>query len=235
MGQAEDSWNVLDSPLASNLGTGISSYLLAESVEKGLAAYHRAAFHLEKTALWGKRLKRVPLSEAVDKAIYDVTVVGLIAERFVPRGLRARLSRLGRGLVDEAVWLNSGFVEVDEVVGYQFRRMYKLPGGRLAGRLAHSWGKHVLDWGIGVGIDVGVQWWLDKGNPYLTPTQKNWRMGIAAIGSAGSFVVALVVPGPGWVGFVVGIGASMIWDAWIAPEIHQQYGLEGQRKLRPLQ
>jgi hypothetical protein len=138
-------------------------------------------------------------------------------------------------LVDEAVWLNSGFVEVDEVVGYQFRRMYKLPGGRLAGRLAHSWGKHFLDWGIGVSIDVGVQWWQDKDNPFLTTEQKNWRMGVAATGSTASWFAALVlVPGGGWAAFGVGVFVAILWDVTVQPFIFERTGLEPQRNLAPL-
>ncbi|MFZ5915889.1 MAG: hypothetical protein ACOYZ7_03055, partial [Chloroflexota bacterium] len=146
---------------------------------------------------------------------------------------------------DEAVWLNSGFVEVDEVVGYQFRRMYKLPGGRLAGRLAHSWGK-ALDWGIGVGIDVGVQWWLDRGNPYLTAEQKAYRAGIAGVGGlvsggvgalvkAGLVKIGLVSGPAGWVAVAVGIGFEVtVWDRWIAPMIYESGGLNEELRLLPL-
>jgi hypothetical protein len=137
-------------------------------------------------------------------------------------------------LVDEAVWLNSGFVEVDEVVGYQFRRMYKLPGGRLAGRLAHSWGK-ALDWGIGVGIDVGVQWWMDADDPFLTRVQKTRRLIIAGTGSTFSWgIAALLVPGGGWIGVGVGVLASLFWDVWIQPIIYEATGSNPTRCLVPL-
>jgi hypothetical protein len=242
---------VLDSPLASNLGTGVSSYLLAKSIEKGLTAYHRAAFRFELETLTDTCLRREVISELAEQVIETSGMAGGAARFLMGRGFfRDKFFGTGRRLYQKALALNSRWVEDEVVVGYAARRWYELPGGRLAGRLAHSWGKYAFDFGIGLAVDIGVQWWLDKDDPYLTGNQVRGRLIVEGVGSgvgflagAGAELVAIkagasavgILGGPaGWVGLGVGIFVAIVWDVGIEPLIYEAKGLNPERNLAPL-
>lgn len=88
--------------------------------------------------------------------------------------------------------------------------------------------------GVGLGIDIGYQILLDVGNPYLTGKQIAVR---AIIGQgSGSFVSwavgSVLIGGP--VGFVVGIGISIVWDIYVAPWIYENRDAEPTRELAPI-
>jgi hypothetical protein len=242
VGQMAGGWNPLDNPVVFNFGKGTASYLLAESAGKGLRAYHRAAFRVAIDPIWGTATKLVPASALAEEAILKVATAGLMTKALVgapPGSLRARLFSLGRDWFENALLLNSELVTQDIIVGYSARRWYDLPAGRLAGRLGlwatKGWGKYALDWGLGLGVDVGVQAWIDAGDPYLTPRQKNRRLFWAGAGSSLSWITALVlVPGGGWAALGVGVLANVIWDVWIQPQIFEATGLDPSRRLAPL-
>ena len=216
---------------------GVLSEALSRSTRWGLAAYHRAAFRLQKTpvqVLTG--FSRVPISRWVDDVIFGIGTAGVLAKRLVgapPGSLREAFFQLGREWFEVAYLANTRLVPQYTTV-YKYGRAYVLPGGRLVGWLAHSGFRYVLDWGFNVGIDVGVQALLDAGNPYLTSEQRTERLLWAAVGSTACWGVALLIPGPGWVMFLVGVGANVVWDVWITPVIYERRGLEGKLRLRPL-
>ena len=65
-------WNPFDNPVVVNFGKGVASEALSRSTIRGLAAYHRAAFRLQKTpiqVLTG--FNRIPISKWVDEGAVD--------------------------------------------------------------------------------------------------------------------------------------------------------------------
>ncbi|MCB8923680.1 MAG: hypothetical protein H6662_19000, partial [Ardenticatenaceae bacterium] len=114
--------------------------------------------------------------------------------------------------------------------------------GRVVGKLlASKLGLNLLDAGIGFGIDVGYQLWLDSSTPYLNNTQRLqrafWGQGIGSlvsfgIGKGAAKLVGAAIAGP--VGLVIGVGVSIAWDLWIAPRIYERPGAVPTRQLAPL-
>jgi len=149
------------------------------------------------------------------------------------------MQQAGHRLVNKTIAANLR-PELDEVViGYSFSYGHNLPAGRVVGKLlASKLGLYALDLGIGVGVDVGYQILLDYGNPYLTPLQRGTRLGIQALGSGVSFIVAesiaFYLDPPGWVVLGVGIGASVFWDVVFVPPLQRLFDAEPQRNLAPL-
>lgn len=119
---------------------------------------------------------------------------------------------------------------------------YRVSGsGRLAGLLLSKYGKHGLDLGFGLGIDVGWQGVIDYPlwqQGQITGGQYAGRLGVTAAGSAFSWGVGI---GLGWavttafapevtvvagVVFVSGVVTNIVYDQVAAPWINEKAGFE---------
>lgn len=184
--------------------------------------------------------RAVSRSRLADDMIVAAGAIGLDGRDLAPGAWQSGISQVGRKLFNRAVALNTGFVTEQVVVGYHFSHAHRLPAGRLAGGLVGSrLGLHGLNFGVGLVVDVGHQAWLDYDNPYLTTGQFAGRLGVAAVGSTAAFFASVAVASllgpPGWVVIGAGIGVAIIWDTWAVPWIYQNFGLNPERDLAPLQ
>jgi len=236
---AASSWNPFTNDYTSNIGKSLVSDEIGNAVEQGVRAYFRASFHtIAGEPIMGKVATSAVKSQIAEKAILAAGTGGLLARDLMPGSLQ----RLGRNLFDKAVEQNTRIAVEEVVIGSYFSYGHRLPAGRVAGKILSSkLGLHVLDAGVGLGIDVGYQLWLDSGNPYLDSTQQLKRaflgQGIGSlfsfgVGKGASSLVGTAIAGP--VGFVVGVGVSIAWDIWIAPRIYERLGAVPSRQLAPL-
>ena len=95
------------------------------------------------------------------------------------------------------------------------------------------------------GISATFQWAEDLSDPYLTPNQRVWRIGISGVGGVGAWGIGLGVAefaygaGAGsWagpIGMIIGGTATFVWIKWVQPYIFEASGLDSQRSLMPLQ
>jgi hypothetical protein len=251
---AGGAWNPFSNPIVSNVGKKALSVSAFEGTTQAAAAYFRASLHtIPGRPIWGNRNILVAANPFVEKGILGAGMVGLAAGDLIgtPSGsLRARLFGAGRNLFERAVLANSEEVTLKMIIGNEISYGHRLPAGRIAGWLAGS-GKYLLDFGFGLGVDVGFQAWMDYGNPYLTPAQFQQRLTVAGVGSGISFGAGLVglgaaklaglstvgiLGGPaGWMAIGVGITAAIIWDVWATPIIYDLIGANPERNLAPLQ
>ena len=239
---ASSAWNPFTDDYTSNIGKALVSNEASEVVKRGAHAYLRAsAYTIIGDPIVDTVTQVVARSELVEKAILAAGAGGILARDLLP----ASLQRFGRSLFDKTVELNSRIVAEEVVIGSYFSYGHRLPAGRIAGKLVGSkLGLHLLDAGIGLGVDMGYQWFLDAGNPYLNTTQRWQRARVQGFGSllsfaggtvAGKGTAALIgtsFGGP--VGFVVGVGISIAWDVWVAPWIYDNIGAVPTRNLAPL-
>lgn len=229
-------WNPYTDAYVSNIGKALISNEASEFVKRGAYAYLRAsAYTIVGDPIVDTITRAVAKSQFAEKAILAAGAGGVLARDLMPNSLQ----RLGRSLFDKAIELNSLIVTEEVVIGSTFNYGHRLPAGRLVGKVISSkLGLHLIDAGIGFGIDVGYQIVLDMGNPYLTGEQKLQR---ALIGQGSGSIVSFVGGGlagfafGGPVGFVVGIGISIYWDLEVAPVIYERIGATPTRNLAPLQ
>lgn len=100
------------------------------------------------------------------------------------------------------------------------------PVGRTAAWLLTEPGQKALDFGIGMGIDVGVQASLDLGmlrRGELTGSQYGERLAWAGAGSVLSWAAITAVGGP-W-GIAAGIVVAVGYDLFLQPIIYRLRGL----------
>jgi hypothetical protein len=216
-----------------------------EASRSGLRTYHRASIYtVIGDPIMETVTRAIPRSQLADDLIIGAAAVGLLGRDLAPSSWRGSINRVGDKLFGRALALNRTFVTEQQVIGYHFSYAHRLPAGRVAGGLIGSkLGLHALNFGVGFVVDVGYQALLDHNNSYLTTEQKAWRLGVAGAGSATSFFIGTgagaivsLVGGPGvWIGIGVGIGASIVWDRWVAPFIYQSRGLNPERNLASLQ
>jgi hypothetical protein len=209
--------------------------------QPGLRAYHRAsAYTVIGDPIVESITRAIPRSQLADELIIGAAAVGLLGWDLAPASWRGPISRVGDKLFGRALALNRTFVTEQQIIGYQFSYAHRLPAGRIAGGLIGSkLGLHALNFGVGFAVDVGYQALLDYNNPYLTTTQRVWRLGVAGTGSTASFfagaAVAWWLGPPGWVVIGVGVGVAVIWDRWATPPIYHYLGLNPERNLASLQ
>jgi hypothetical protein len=227
-------WNPFTDDYTSNIGKALVSNEASKVAKRGAYAYLRAsAYTIIGDPIVDTVTQVVVRSQFVDKAILAAGVGGILARDFMPTPLQ----RFGRGLFDKAVELNRRIVTEEVVIGSYFSYGHRLPAGRVVGKVVSSkLGLHLLDAGVGFGIDVGYQLLLDANNPYLTSEQKFKR---AVIGQGSGSLVSFYVGGyliGGPAGFVIGVGISIAWDKWAAPWIYENV-LDSvpERRLFPLQ
>ncbi len=223
------SFNPFTNDITSNTGKAF----IGNFVGNGLERYATASLRTTTEMVWRTIYKRVPRSGLVDEALTVSYTIG----SFVKRGF-------GRNLFNRAYALNSRIVSEQVQVAVQ-TTAHHLPAGRLAEKIiTNKISLAGLDLGIGLGIDIGYQILLDFGNPYLTGSQITKRAVLGqGVGSFVSFAgglgakrlatayIGASVGGP--IGFVVGIGISIAWDIWVAPQIYKALDAEPTRNLYP--
>jgi hypothetical protein len=99
--------------------------------------------------------------------------------------------------------------------------------------------------GAAFGISATFQWIEDWNDPYLTPTQRNWRIGVSGLGGVGAWIVGLgateIAAGAGagsWagpIGIIAGATVTFVWITVVQPAIFEARGLNPARNLAPLQ
>lgn len=99
--------------------------------------------------------------------------------------------------------------------------------------------------GAAFGISGVFQWIEDWNDPYLTPTQRNWRIGVSGTGGVVTWiatgVAAEVAAGAGagsWagpIGIIAGATVTFVWITVVQPAIFEARGLNPARNLAPLQ
>ena len=251
-GVVEGAGDPFSDPVASNIGKSATTVALSEGwqgVGRGLAAYHRASFQL--TAIEATRIRRIPISQAVDDTILKIGTAGTLLKDLIgaPTGSsRARFFGLGYEWFLLAGKWNSRFVTERFVSKYVMRHHY--PGSRLAGRLGLLMKNPLArDLVIGATLNAGYQAWLDYNNPYLDSTQYRRRWVIAgfagglSVGAAAGTTFALggAITGaflggpPVWIGIGIGTLVGIVLDVWVVPQIYKGIGANPQRRLAPLQ
>ena len=236
---AQSTWNPFDDAYTSNTGKALVSDQINEAVKRGLYAYLRkSAYTIVGDPIVDTVVRAVPKSELLDRVLRKAGPGLLFGLSFAPESMQ----QAGHRLVNKTIAANLR-PELDEVViGYSFSYGHNLPAGRVVGKLlASKLGLNLLDAGIGFGIDVGYQLWLDSSTPYLNNTQRLqrafWGQGIGSlvsfgIGKGAAKLVGAAIAGP--VGLVIGVGVSIAWDLWIAPRIYERLGAVPTRQLAPL-
>ncbi len=236
------SWNPFTNDYTSNIGKALVSNEASKAAARGAYTYLRAsAYTIVGDPIVDTVTRAVARSQFAEKAILAAGAGGILARDLIPDSLQ----RFGRNLFGKAVELNTRIVTEEVVIGSYFSYGHRLPAGRVVGKLLGSkLGIHFLDAGIGLGVDMGYQWLLDAGNPYLNTAQRWQRARVQGFGSllsfaggiaAGKGAAALIgasFGGP--VGFVVGVGISIAWDVWAAPWIYDNIGAIPTRNLAPL-
>ena len=198
---ASSAWNPFTDDYASNIGKALVSNEASEVAARGAYAYLRAsAYTIIGDPIVDTVTRAVARSQFAEKAILAAGAGGILARDLMPSSVQ----RFGRSLFDKAVELNTRMVTEEIVTGYSFHYGHRLPAGRVVGKVVSSkLGLHLLDAGIGLGVDMGYQWLLDAGNPYLNTTQRWQRARVQGFGSLLSFAG----------GTVAGKGAAVLIGA----------------------
>jgi RHS repeat-associated protein len=99
--------------------------------------------------------------------------------------------------------------------------------------------------GAAFGMSATFQWIEDWNDPYLTPTQRNWRIGVSGLGGLGGWGAGLIATeiaagaGAGsWagpIGIITGATVTFVWIVWVQPFIFKEGGLNPERNLASLQ
>lgn len=161
--------------------------------------------------------------------------------------LRAKWGQGKARYAGQALLIKLGFGEgYDQVVGYG-----KIPCALdpyiPAGLHVEQWYSILkeetrLNWkGIGLEIgasvlaDVALQVWYDSRDPFLSSTQRNWRLAIASVGGtlSGAAGVGGTLFGGAGVGWVLSAGVELVWQYAITPVLYEVFDLVGERRLVP--